>query len=240
MDSIFGPRPPRVLGRVAKIRGVTGRAAAARQRRQPRASRIRRVTSAPSARPRVSRMTGADQRADRLLVARRAPSAAASGSAAIARATISASPPSSSIAPRPARRDDRRGLAALLDQHVQHLARRGCAERARCDHRDERGQRRRLDAARRRVAVADPRHELAADPVGERRRRARRRRASARSKKSPSSPRKASWWARSALSPSSRSKRSARAAGSSPIAGARRVEHRLRWSRSATRSGSGK
>ena len=168
---------------------------------RPSASRIRRVTSrAVGAAARLAH-DRPDQRPDRLRVAGRAPAR-----------------------PRPGRRRSpaRRSPRARRRRRAPrgHARRRSCAgrrprRRARRAPRaprspssvrsatiaDERGRAPPARArARGRVLVADARHQLAADPVGEPPRVRCVGARSARSKKSPSSARKASWRARSALS----------------------------------------
>jgi hypothetical protein len=97
---------------------------------------------------------------------RRVSCSAASGSAAIAWATIAASAPSS-VSAETALGDDRSRLAAALDEHLEDLARRAACQLALADQHDERRQRRRRQASVRRILLADPRDELAADPVRE-------------------------------------------------------------------------
>ena len=234
----------RVVGRVAKIADARlrlRRRRAARARSSgastPSASRISRVTSPPSARPRGLAHHRPDQRPDRLRVARRAPARAASGSAAIARATIVARARRRRRArPGRARATIARGVAAVCD--AARPAPRAAAadgQRARGDHR----RRARASAAGSHAASRPgPRHRSAptsSPPIQLARRRAlgavggeraleevaqlaRGTRAGGRARR---------------CRPSSRSKRSARAAGSSRHAGAGGGEHRRRWSRSA-------
>ena len=159
----------RLWPRVQNVRGagICERAACALRRRAARGS---------AARPR-RRRRGPWSRASRGRRSARSPwrcpartRSAASALAASAAATIAASSSPPSIAARPSRLDDRRGVAALGDEPVEHLPAGADAHplggderrRARRAPRASRGESRGV------LAVAEARQQLAGDPVGER------------------------------------------------------------------------